>query len=465
MTHAFADAMTSMPRLIALAVLVLTASARAESPAPVCPNSVGWHVGPGADGTPPEARKLETWLRVWSPRERDRVLLTPQEIATLNERNMDTIGAWHDQLMEPQPGPSSVEGELLERLNEMGERVARGEYVEDQPGAFADVKRTMASSYPIDEIRAVHRVTDLRCIPMPSGLFRGKIDPLFDRNQCSRLHPGEIVRVLRRTPDDRWAYVRAGHGVGWLDPSALTPAMTADSIRDLRDRYRRLTVLDDWVPAWRADGELTMLRFGTGFPIVAEQSSDTGPGTWQILVPTETGWQDAFVAQGNAVHEGYLPLTKKNFIALLFARLGDPYGWGGTGSGRDCSGLLLDTAASFDLRLGRNSSIQGGSGWTRVDVSGRSDADKLAAIEAASQDGIVFLYMPGHIMVYLGLLDGRPYAISAISEYLMPCGPGESAGRRTVRLDRVEVTDLERGRGTERTAFIQRIAALSVFGY
>jgi hypothetical protein len=64
-------------------------------------------------------------------------------------------------------------------------------------------------------------------------------------------------------------------------------------------------------------------------------------------------------------------------------------------------------------------------------------------------------------MVYLGDLDGRPYAISAISEYLLPCPEG---GHQTVRIDRVDVTDLNRGEGTERTSFLTRISRLSVFG-
>jgi len=451
----------TVPRpALALAFAALSALALVLRPAPVraqtCEGSLGWHVDPGADGTPPVTRLLETWLAQWTADQLDHPLLMPDDIAALNSRNEDTIGAWHDQLMERQPSPDSVASELLERLDELGRRVATGEYVEDQPGAFQNVRKTIAAAYPADEIRVVHTVTDFRCVPLASGLYRKHIDKLFDRNQCSRLHPGEIVRVLRKSADGRWMYGRAGHGVGWLDPTALGPPMTADAMRALRDATPRLTILDDWIPAERADGTLHLLRFGTGFPLVAADEA-----RWQILVPTETGWDDAFVARAPGAVEGYLPLTRRAFFALLFARLGDPYGWGGTGSGRDCSGLLLDAAASFDLRLGRNSSIQGQAGWTRVDVAGQADRDKLAAIRAAAAQGVVFLYMPGHIMVYLGELDGRAYAISAISEYLMPCPGG---GHRTVRLDRTEVTDLERGRGTERKAFIERITALSIFG-
>jgi len=58
-------------------------------------------------------------------------------------------------------------------------------------------------------------------------------------------------------------------------------------------------------------------------------------------------------------------------------------------------------------------------------------------------------------------LDGQAYAISALSEYLLPCPEG---GHQTVRIDRVDVTDLARGDGTERTSFLTRISRLSVFG-
>ncbi|MFO0748247.1 MAG: NlpC/P60 family protein [Myxococcota bacterium] len=445
----------------AVAVCLFGPAARADDPRlATCDGRVDWRPDQPPDGTPPEARELATWVAQWTPAERDEVLLGERDIETLNERNTDTAGAWHDPLVPraaaPQDGPDPIDGELNERLNEIGTRLASGEYVEDVPGAFQTLRQVLATSTPVDQLRAVAAITDIRCLPLTSGFFRGRIDHLFDRNQCSRLHVGELVRVLRKTADGDWAYVRAGHGVGWVDPSALSPAMSLDQARDLRDNRARLTVIDDWIPAYRADGDIVYLRYGTGFPVVAETAT-----SWQILAPTRTGWDDAFVAKSPGLRLGFMPLTRLGFFTLLFSRMGDPYGWGGTGSGRDCSGLLLDTMAAFDLRLGRNSSVQATAGWTRVDISGRSDADKRAAIRAAARRGIVFLYMPGHIMVYLGELDGKAYALSAISEYLMPCPNG---GKRTVRLDRVEVTDLERGRGTERTSFIERIATLSIFG-
>jgi hypothetical protein len=50
--------------------------------------------------------------------------------------------------------------------------------------------------------------------------------------------------------------------------------------------------------------------------------------------------------------------------------------------------------------------------------------------------------------------------VSSVSEWLEPCDGGPDTVHR---IDKVEVTTLELGRGTERTAFIERISRLVVF--
>jgi len=467
-------------------VAVRPAFAQAPPPAGRCEGSVTWLPSNAApDGTPAAARELATWLDGPLSATLDDELLDPRAVATLNQRNVDVLGAWRDPLADMAPSLDGVDAELLERYDHIGAKLGSGEYVLGPeptgttlpppnafspgfailPKAFDVVRLRIENAIPVDVVQAIIEPIDLRCIPLPAGLYRGRIDRAFDRNQCSRLHPGDLVRVLRRTADG-WLYVRAGHGVGWLEDALLSPPMTPVAARELRNRPR-LSIVGDLVPAVTARGELAFLRMGTGFPLVAVPDAagavnpGGGAGDYQILIPTATGWTDAFVARSRAVHEGFLPMTRRNVLSLAFARLGDPYGWGGLGGFRDCSGLLLDVAASFDLRLGRNSSVQAQAGAQVTNVAGQSPADKLAAMRAANVNGVVLLYMPGHIMLYLGVYEGRDYALSAISEYLLPCPEG---GHRTVRIDRTDVTDLERGRGTERTAFIERITTLAVFG-
>ena len=119
----------------------------------------------------------------------------------------------------------------------------------------------------------------------------------------------------------------------------------------------------------------------------------------------------------------------------------------------------------YDLLLGRNSAVQSQLGVETIELAGQSDQAKRAAIRAAAERGVVLLYMPGHIMIYLGheRVGGvdHDFGISAISDYLVPC-PG---GSDTVhRLDRVSVTTLELGRGSERRAYLERIERIALFG-
>ena len=100
-------------------------------------------------------------------------------------------------------------------------------------------------------------------------------------------------------------------------------------------------------------------------------------------------------------------------------------------------------------------------GTRSVDLSQLDEPAKRAAIRSAAQTGVILLHMPGHIMLYLGEDGGQDYGISALSEFLVPC-PG---GKDTIyKLDKVAVTTLELGRGTERRAFIERIDRMAVFG-
>jgi hypothetical protein len=451
-----------MPPLIPW--LLTSLAVAAPDPGPRCRDTTVW-LRPDAapHGTPAEARRLDTWLN--QTPDPDTPLLSAAEIAALNARNAATLGAWRDPVAPP-PDLDQTDAELRDRLRHIGERVRSGEYVPSPAPPVGDpferIAQRVEFALPIDTLHALIEPADLRCLPSSTGLYRGRIDLDFDRNQCSRLHPGDLVRVTRASSDG-WLYVRAGHVVGWLHRPALTPPIDPG---DPLLTAPFVTVTDDLVPASTARGELVFLRLGARFPAFAPEG---------LLVPTLEGFEPAFVQETRHLHPDYPPLTRRRVLSLLFARLGDPYGWGGYRGFRDCSSLLLDVFATFGIRLGRNSSIQGLAGSEVVELANLSDEAKLSAIRRAHARGLVFLYMPGHIMLYLGALDGPPpttqaaaaplgagvYAISAISEYLVPCPEG---GHQTVRIDRVDVTDLARGAHTERQSFLARLTRLSVFG-
>jgi hypothetical protein len=203
-----------------------------------------------------------------------------------------------------------------------------------------------------------------------------------------------------------------------------------------------------------ADG--LWLQMGASLPVLRREGDEV-----VVAVPTARGLDELRVAPPPGTRVGFLPFTRRNLFERVLAWSGHPYGWGERDGGQDCSRLLLDAFAAFGLQLGRHSGEQALAGARVVELGGLDESARTAALTQAMRDGAVLAFMPGHIMLMLGEHDGRAWAVSAISEFLEPCPGG---GERTVRVDRVLVSDLELGRGTSKTAFIQRLERLAVFG-
>jgi hypothetical protein len=81
--------------------------------------------------------------------------------------------------------------------------------------------------------------------------------------------------------------------------------------------------------------------------------------------------------------------------------MGQTYGWGGLYENRDCSALIQDLFAGFGLPLPRNSKDQADAG-ENISLEGLSGPEKQAMIRTQGIPLQTLLYMPGHIMLYLG---------------------------------------------------------------
>lgn len=395
----------------------------------------------------PEHESAEFWLAKLGPEAADAALLDDQAHVFLRERVAALPGGWRDPSSDAVTDPELVDKELRERIEYLRERVASGKYVEIDSGTLERAATRIDAATPITgpNMHFVARETQLWCVPASEGLFTVPVDRDFDRNRCASLHPGELVRALRRTPE--WIYVEAGHSVGWMaaEGSPLEPGLSVEAARARLDSPRVYLTAD-----------YDNLRHGSSFPLVSRSEQGV-----VILIPGSEGPVERTLPTDAPISESPWPLTRRKLFEQAFAQLEQPYGWGGRDGHRDCSAYLLDLFALFDVRLPRNSTVQAELGTRSVDLSPLDEHAKRAAIREAARDGVVLLFMPGHILLYLGEDGGQYYGISALSEYLVPC-PG---GSDTVyRLDKVAVTTLELGRGTERRAFIERISKMALFG-
>ena len=107
----------------------------------------------------------------------------------------------------------------------------------------------------------------------------------------------------------------------------------------------------------------------------------------------------------------YLPLTRANLIHQSFKFLGERYGWGHAYNGRDCSGFVSEVYRSMGVELPRNTSDQSVSpAFDRVHFAADATREtRMAAVDALDVGDLI--YIPGHVMMFAGRIDGMPWVI------------------------------------------------------
>jgi hypothetical protein len=429
---------------------------------PNCPASAD---GPSAL---PRVREEETALAYWLTAERatgdlDEVLLDPDAIDAQNR----AVASGGDDLpfdrasLATTPARELIEGEVRERLAYMREKLASGEYV-DENGARATAELLARFDPPsaiavAPDLRIALDRIPLRCGPRTEALYSAPStagsspDRAFDRNACSMIERQEPLQVLARWSDGL-LLVRTRYALGFVGQDApLSPEIAAAD-----------AALFTHAPRARSRAGLSIASADG-----AELAIDP-----DVLLPLD-GDRVVFAAR-DGVHRsqplapGLLdpvrrPLTRRAFLTEAFRHLGEPYGWGGLAGGLDCSELVMDVLGTFGIEMPRHSARQAEAGTFSIAIpETASESDRLRLIDAAARRGIVLLHFPGHTMIWLGrTAGGEPRILHSFAEFLEPCAGG---GETLRRVHRVSISDLELGRGTSRRAFIERLTSIAVIG-
>ena len=140
----------------------------------------------------------------------------------------------------------------------------------------------------------------------------------------------------------------------------------------------------------------------------------------------------------DTLHAGYLPYTTNNLIRQAFKFLGNAYGWGGLHESVDCSSFVADVYRTVGVELPRNADEQEtadtGSSTDLSSFTGKEKLDVVNDLPIGSA-----LFMPNHVMLYLGSKKGRPYIIHALGSY---GARTDNGGYARVPVMKVIVSDL-----------------------
>ena len=254
----------------------------------------------------------------------------------------------------------------------------------------------------------------IRNLPTGQGLFYYAADKEFDVLQETSLDPGEPVAILHQSANGYFYYVQSYNYSGWI--SRFNVGLTDKRTWLQYAKPKDFLVVTDAKYVLRLGKNELLYQQGARINLVKEE-----PALYTVEVPvrqpngnlSKTRLQVPKVSK--AVHKGYLPYTSNNIVSSAFKFYGMPYGWGGLKDSVDCSALVLNAYRTVGIYLPRNTDEQANTAGIRNLLEGLDNAQRLSVIRDL-QPGAC-LYMDGHVVMYIGQINGAPYSIHALGSH------------------------------------------------
>ena len=250
--------------------------------------------------------------------------------------------------------------------------------------------------------------TDFRHLPTREPHSSYPIGPgkgyPFDNLQESSAPAGMPVLVTLVSRDRKWFLTETSHLLGWV--SATNIAAVDPQFMRTWENGRYVTIVRDKTPVMGGKRVLFRAPMGAVFPTTGEDAERTWIWTAVRDVRGKAFLRKAAVAK-KAAADKPVPFTPRHVARLARELAGEPYGWGGLGGKRDCSAMIRDLFAPFGLWLPRNSSEQARAGKF-TSFRNLSSAEKEALIVREGAPWRTLLWTPGHIMLYIGVHQGKP---------------------------------------------------------
>ncbi len=292
-----------------------------------------------------------------------------------------------------------------------------------------------------------------RFLPTRQGLYEEKESRDFDMLQNSALDVGTPVAVVHTSADGQWYYALSNISDGWVEARNIALG-DVNQVREFAQDNDFAVVIKPKADIFLNDtmtAYYDYVRMGMRLPL---SGIDAGRVTINVPVMDADGSLAIKEAYMNAedINPGFLPFTARNIYKQALMMLNQPYGWGDMYGEQDCSRFLQMVFASVGIMLPRDSKDQMQVG-SIADFDEQSDeAAKIAGV-AKAPPGNTLLAMKGHIMLYLGMVDGRPYAIHDTTGYKQMVDEKEV----NVAIDRVIISDLSLGQGSAKGSLLRRL--------
>jgi len=461
--------------LLAAAVLLLGAipsfaqAQKRELPPPTA-NSAPAH---GVIGVSDAQLSADFWIAQLD--QPDRVILSADAIAAQNRKLFEVDSNMHDLHKQPK---MLAKADLTTAIKGLSSLPSSPLYDEQGNTVPATVLQPLVQALNLDAIAAeaparygmALKRTALRSFPTDLRVFSSKGSADIDRFQESALFPGTPVIAWHQSADGQWLWITSPNYQAWVRAEAIAfGTREAVFAHWAKTPYRIVTGAKLATVFTREQPQLSELQLDMGLrvplanvPLDAPVNGQHPYTSWAIELPIRDAqgalaFAPALLQKNQDSAADYLPLTRANLINQAFKFLGERYGWGHSYNGRDCSGFVSEVYRSMGVELPRNTSAQRYSpGLTHTPFK---DSDSAAARRAAVDKLEVgdLIYIPGHVMMMIGRIDGAPYVIHDTNGGSFLDANGNL---RSMHLNAVSVTPLLPLRFNEKNSYVDRITSI-----
>ena len=349
----------------------------------------------------------------------DEIIKTAEEIEAFNKQNfgngcgLKNILSYEDitdlqvvEMIKEYSFPSKEYTDGRKITQEETDKIRDNRNISDYP----DNEETAAENAAGKKLTVRYAITteNASIRAFPTDLFLTNEIGKYDYLQETGINYFEPLIVLWDSADGEWSFVQAYDYNGWMKKSSFGYCERDELVSlidTLKDKNVWCTYYTDTYQFVGVNGKeyALTLRMGTYLPVKDDKTvlayrSKDGNATFTFCSPEDDD-------------KGGKPIefTSKNLLTIAGNALGTPYSWGDISEkGMDCSSTLQGIFKCFGIYLPRNSSQQIKLSADIIDLNTGFEK-KLKKITSLPMGSV--LYMPGHVMLYLGEYNGVPYIL------------------------------------------------------
>lgn len=292
-------------------------------------------------------------------------------------------------------------------------------YDKDGNSLTQEEKAALVQNMALDNLQSseklrmgvVIRHSSIRTMPTSEPVFSEPQASMFDMFQETAIDPSEPVIILHTSLDGQYYYIQMYNYSGWIAADDIAATDNRSEWLHYADPQKFLVVTDKSYELHNG-AENIFYQMGSRLPLAQDNTVILPQRDAQGNLQEHT----VSIAKNDSLSVGYLPYTRNNIIKEAFCYLDEPYGWGGLKNSVDCSSFIANIYRTVGILLPRNADQQETTAGQHFSFTGLDEQSVYKSITQNCRPGDAF-FMDGHVMLYLGKVDGVPYIIHALGSY------------------------------------------------